>query len=259
MRQLGTTQSIAFIAPPEVYRSICHLRMITQAGNTSTVINSLDVVRWLLEQSCVANENLMGLHISQGVSYCQRMNAIHEHPDFLTKGPAAIQLLDVIQEKEQKTLEELYGPTSQTSATTTFTSSLSRLNAYMSKLDRQKLQLAENTTQTTRLPALEEVEQEREFEFEVEEERERERPQGYIPLNFPGLNQALLSFVESGTLGPGDNFIQAFKYVGRTTIGRRFSVTTTGSKLFVTKQFTETIEADHSETETAIIVSRFHE
>ncbi|PQE30562.1 p-loop containing nucleoside triphosphate hydrolase protein [Rutstroemia sp. NJR-2017a WRK4] len=64
LRQLGTTQSVCFFAPPEVHRSILDVCKKTPGGLVgSSNINSYHVVNWLLEQTCRANEQLQNLYL----------------------------------------------------------------------------------------------------------------------------------------------------------------------------------------------------
>lgn len=48
LRQLGTTQSVVFFAPPEVHQSILDFQM----KDTRAELGSSDVVAWLLDQTC---------------------------------------------------------------------------------------------------------------------------------------------------------------------------------------------------------------
>jgi hypothetical protein len=68
MRQLGTTQSITFFAPPGVYQNILDLRKKTP----ESFIDSFDVVCWLFEESCSGIEQLQPMYFSQGTDYCLR-------------------------------------------------------------------------------------------------------------------------------------------------------------------------------------------
>lgn len=80
LRQLATTQSVTFYAPPEVYRSILDLRGKKHGDH----VDSSDVLHWLLEQTCRNNEQLQSLFIAQGVDFCRRMSAARQHPKFLS-------------------------------------------------------------------------------------------------------------------------------------------------------------------------------
>ena len=73
LRQLGTTQSVVWFAPPEVHQSILDVRQ-KMSGDP---ITSYDVVHWLLEQTCVQIEQLQPLYISQGNDFCRRAQVSH--------------------------------------------------------------------------------------------------------------------------------------------------------------------------------------
>ena len=105
LRQLGTTQSVLWYAPPEVDRSIRHVwqsitgqtvpsvtTAVTRAPTTSIPIRaaraaraangtlqSKHVLLWLLEQTCAANEQLHPLYLSQGYDFCQRSAAERQY------------------------------------------------------------------------------------------------------------------------------------------------------------------------------------
>ena len=73
LRQLATTQSVTFFAPPEVHQSILDL---CQKGPTE-LINSSHVVRWLLEQTCSGIEQLQPLYYAQGMITCSFVSVFH--------------------------------------------------------------------------------------------------------------------------------------------------------------------------------------
>ncbi|KAK8031633.1 hypothetical protein PG990_001367 [Apiospora arundinis] len=81
LRQLKTTQSILFVAPPEV-----HLIVVDVCKKRKwQTIDSADIVYWLLEQTSITNEQVQGLFFAQGQDYCRRMNAAHANKGFLKK------------------------------------------------------------------------------------------------------------------------------------------------------------------------------
>ena len=105
LRQLGSSQSVLFCAPPEVRQSIldvCNKR-------PEHCIDSAHVVQWLLEQTCRGNEQLRSLYLSQGADFCLRTNAQWKNSNFLTNETERKSYLDVIQRVEQESLEKLYG------------------------------------------------------------------------------------------------------------------------------------------------------
>jgi hypothetical protein len=84
--------------------------------------------------------------------------------------------------------------------------------------------------------AFEEVEQEREVEFEVKQVREKRKPTRFTPFEVDKLDSQLVAFGQFGKFHD-QRFEQAFTLIGRTSIGRRFGVQRTSSRLFVSGQF----------------------
>lgn len=109
LRQLGTTQSIVFFAPPEVYQSILDVfRKICGEVLDSSRIDSSQVVCWLLEQTYRANEHLQNLYLAQGTDFWRRTGAQWKYEKFLTENRHREAYLEVIQHPERQTLEQLY-------------------------------------------------------------------------------------------------------------------------------------------------------
>lgn len=240
LRQLGSTQSITFVMPPEVYQNVLDLR--PSQDRTQSQLFSADVVYWLLEQSCKANENMMSLHTAQGFDFCRCTNALWKYSDFSTNTEDRLQLLNAIQQREDQTLEQLYGPR-QSRPTSGATAQLEFecLKAFATNLSQQSVDPSGHDSS-----AFQEVEQEREVEFEIEQLREKQTPVNYLALTFPGLDPAITRFAKTGELQEGDNFIQGFDFLGRTKIGRKFGVRRTNSRLFVSRQFSRSIASGRS-------------
>ncbi|KAK0755675.1 hypothetical protein N5P37_011775, partial [Trichoderma harzianum] len=242
LRQLGSTQSVTFVAPPEVYRSILDLRTEHTRGDLffkrAHLVTSVDVVRWLLEQSCKFNEQMMPLHIAQGLNFCHRTNALWKHPEFLTDQSALKKVLGVIRLQEHQTLEQLYGRRLSASQTEKISFDFAQLQTFSSVLDKKRY--TTSSQELTPATAFMEVEQEREVEFEVEQVRERQSDMQYTPRKFPGLAGFIKSFVATGKLEAGGPYLQAFEFIGMTKIGRKFKVKKTASRLFVSREFANT-------------------
>ncbi|KAL6353777.1 hypothetical protein LRP88_12769 [Fusarium phalaenopsidis] len=235
LRQLGSTQSVAFVAPPEVYQSILRLRSAYNGIFTKHLpVTSEDVVHWLLEQSCAASENIMPLHLAQGFDFCRRTNALWKGLDRIHKKEPRNQLLRAIQLREDQTLEQLYGAR-QLDSTEFSQLDFQRLVDFRKQL-RQQRHESSRSGRTMHSSAFEEVEQEREVEFEVEQVREKQKPTRFTPCFVEILDSQLIAFVQSGYLHD-QRFEQAFGLLGRTSIGRRFGVEKTSSRLFVSGQF----------------------
>ncbi|KAF1734969.1 hypothetical protein CRV24_003887 [Beauveria bassiana] len=242
LRQLGTTQSVAFLAPPEVHRSILDLR-VAHVGDAARAagLTSRDVVRWLLEQSCNANEQMMSLYLSQCWDFCRRTDVLWKHPDYATSKRDREKVLDVIKQEEQQTLQQMYGPRVP-----------SEMACRVQLASRQLQTFAENAGQMAQYgqtgysSALMEVEQEREVVLEVEHMREKETRARHVALAFPGLDTAILDFIATGRLNTGTGtsrpLLQAFDYVGKTRIGKSFGVGATESRLYVSHEFTHAID-----------------
>ncbi|KAK0715578.1 hypothetical protein B0H67DRAFT_665770 [Lasiosphaeris hirsuta] len=237
LRQLGTTQSVVFFAPPEVDRSIhdvCQLK-------PNTLINSSHCVRWLLEMTCRANEQLRALYLAQGVDFCRRMNAAWENPKFLAGSVQRDKFLKVIQQKESQTLRELYGGGNQGNVITPVQVQHPQLKEFMDNLTK-KTRGGNNGGDLTHSSAFEEVEQEREVEFQVEEVREVQKPVHYKPLTYSGLHQNIINFCFTGALKGDEGYEQVFAALGKTALGKQFKVQATSSRLFVSSEFTKTIQ-----------------
>ncbi|KAI9374594.1 hypothetical protein BJX61DRAFT_540599 [Aspergillus egyptiacus] len=106
LRQLGTTQSVTFVAPPEVHQSILDVCKKTSKDS----LDSADVVFWLLDQTCATNKELQSLYFAQGKDFCQRMQAATTYKKFLTNTEHRMAYLESLQQPEQQNVEQLYEP-----------------------------------------------------------------------------------------------------------------------------------------------------
>ncbi|KAM4066193.1 P-loop containing nucleoside triphosphate hydrolase [Hirsutella rhossiliensis] len=237
LRQLATTQSVTFCAPPEVYRSILDIRR----KRNGMQISSFDVIHWLLEQTCRNNEQLRSLFNAQGIDFCRRTSATRQHPKFLSEEAHRSALLDVIKSPEQIMLDELYGGAARAqrnSAPDNFHSSLSGI---AKKLERYRTGYG-STSSPIQRSLMEEVEQEREVEFQVEEIRQIQKPRHFKSLRFLGLHPAISSFVRTGRLDGDSGFEMASTFLANTGLGQKYHIRAPGSRLFVSAEFTRTVE-----------------
>ena len=132
LRQLGTTQSVIFVSPPEVHQSILDARQ----KSVHDSIDSSDVLSWLINQTCNNNRDLQPLYLSQRIDFCQRMQASIDHKNFLSDSDHRNDYTEHLKRPEQQTLEQLYQPQSHeqcdlmypsTAAATSFTGNLASL------------------------------------------------------------------------------------------------------------------------------------
>ncbi|KAI0122093.1 hypothetical protein F4814DRAFT_198560 [Daldinia grandis] len=239
LRQLGTTQSVTFFAPPEVNQSIrdlCNKR-------DSQRVDSYDVIRWLINNTCEGIEQLQPLFYSQGTDFCNRTQAAEDFPDFLMNDDHRTGFIDAIKHKERQTLQQLYGIQYRSKPSTS-----AKLNAkiasFAKELESRKKNF-QDTGQAVRAEALQEVEQERETEIEVEAVRQVKKPMSYTPLKFHGLHRDLETFARTARIPAGsDIFVHIMRALTRTALGRKHKVNheASSSQLFVSSEFERTVK-----------------
>ncbi|KAI5921758.1 hypothetical protein F4810DRAFT_712186 [Camillea tinctor] len=240
LRQLRTTQSITFFAPIDVNQSIRDFCCLAE----NEMIDSSHVTAWLLEQTCRTNEDMQRLYVTQGIDFCRRTDAVWRSPGFLTRVDHREKLLGVLRQPERQTLEQLYG-----GDLTKLAGSAAQMSTPKLEVFREQLIRSTNTSTVFRAGALEIVEQERENQVQVEQVRQVQKRLGFEALSFPGLHPAILKFVHTGLLDPtmlrqGSCGIEhAFSCIARTTLGKRFGVRPTTSKLYVSREFGRTIKS----------------
>ncbi|OTA99967.1 hypothetical protein M426DRAFT_324705 [Hypoxylon sp. CI-4A] len=238
LRQLGTTQSVTFFAPLEVNQSIRDLcGKKDHAG-----VNSYDVIRWLINNTCDGIEQLQPLFYSQGIDFCNRMQAAEDYPNFLDIDEDRKSFIDAIKHKERQTLQQLYGPQTRSKADTSLKSN-PRIAGFVKELESRK-KTFQDTGQAVHASALQEVEQERETEIEVEAVRQVKRPPPYTPYKFPGLHRDLEIFAKTGRIPAGsDNFVHAIRALARTSLGRKYKINheISSSQLFISNEFERTV------------------
>ncbi|KAI1659373.1 hypothetical protein F4813DRAFT_331455 [Daldinia decipiens] len=239
LRQLGTTQSVTFFAPPEVnqnIRDLCNKR-------DGERVDSYDVIRWLINNTCDGIEQLQPLFYSQGTDFCNRIQAAEDFPDFLVNDEDRTAFIDAIKHKERQTLQQLYGaqPRSKTNAST---KSNAKIASFVKELESRKKNF-QDTGQAVHASALQEVEQERETEIEVEAVRQVKKPMSYTPLKFPGLHRDLETFARTARIPAGsDIFVHVMRALTRTALGRKHKVNheVSSSQLFVSSEFERTVK-----------------
>ena len=239
LRQLANTQAVVFVAPPEVHQSMLDFCK-KQHGDP---IDSSDVIRWLLEQSCSGIEQMQPLYHSQGVDFCSRIQAALDNTHYLSDVGQREAYLGILRQKEQQTLEQLYGAVKKSKASTAQITWNPELAAFMKDLNTSRKAFRDDGV-AVRSSALQEVEQEREVAFEVESVQERQKPVHYTPLTFPGLHRDIRRFAETGRfVANSAGYEHALVALHRTTIGQKYGVNTASSesKLYVSTEFARTV------------------
>ncbi|XXH01214.1 hypothetical protein Hte_007568 [Hypoxylon texense] len=243
LRQLGTTQSVMFFAPPEVNQSI---RDLCNKKDKEKV-DSHDVIRWLINNTCDGIEQLQPLYYSQGIDFCNRMQAAKDFPDFLTDEDQRAAFLSAIKHKERQTLQQLYGPQTKSKTSASLKSS-QEVASFVKELEMRRKGF-QDTGQAVHASALQEVEQERETEreteYEVEAVRQLQKPLAYTAYKFPGLHKDLDTFARTGRIPAGsDNFIQVLRALSRTALGKKYKINygVSSSQLFISAEFERTVK-----------------
>ncbi|KAF3913599.1 hypothetical protein ABW20_dc0110554 [Dactylellina cionopaga] len=242
LRQLGTTQSVVFFAPPEVNQSIVD----TQQKKFYDPLDSRDVVTWLLQQTCAGIEQLQPLYFSQGMDFCRRIQAASDNPEFLDDPAHLKEYLDTLRHPEQQTLRQMYEPKYGQRNSTAITNPSLGIEKFMEELKIRKRGF-QDTGEAVHGSALQEVEQEREVAFEVESVREVQKPVHYTPYKFPGLHKDLVTFVHTGRalVGPG-GYEPAFLAIRRTcSLGEKYHIDYNASSgsLYFSTEFSKTVHS----------------
>ncbi|CAK7235791.1 hypothetical protein SBRCBS47491_009415 [Sporothrix bragantina] len=254
LRQLGTTQSVVFYAPPEVDQSIRDLCSLGSLVNKHFV-NSFHVVHWLLEQTCLANEQLGSLYASHGVDFCRRTDAMWKYQNTLDNTQSRKSLLSVLEQPERQSLKVMYGhpeanPMSEIGPgkkrrdkgrATESVFAEPCLRTFMDQLQGYQTMGASGTA--TSKATFEEVEQEREVEVEVEQQRSTRPRKKFNALTFPGhVSAAIRDFVETGVLSGDSGYETFFSFIAGTDIGQRHGVKEVTTRLYMSTEFQRTID-----------------
>jgi hypothetical protein len=246
MRLLGQTQSVTFFAPIEVHQSIVDVKKATKSYNVDSLgVDSSDVIRWLLKQTCDGIEQLEPLYINQGTNFLRCTQAQLDYPKFLESEKDRSRYLSVIQSKESQTLKELYEPNHQAREQTQAVFA-SALQGYIDELSRRREEL-HNAGFDAQTSAFEEVEQEREMEIQVESVREVQKPVHFDAVKITGLHKDIKAFVKTGRLVAGSEaHLPMFFALANTALGLKDRAVTAASTAMaagfhVSTQFVKTI------------------
>lgn len=207
----------------------------------SSYIDSSHVLCWLLEQTCRANEHLQNLYLAQGMDFCRRTSAQWKNAKFLIKNRHREAYLSVIQHPERQSLEQLYGAVTDTHANSVADMPSTELKGFVVELNKQR-RAAKGYGIPIHSSVLEEVEQEREVEFQIEQVRQVQKRTHYKALIFPGLHAAVSCFAQTGDLTGGYGYEHVCDTLARMSIGQKYNVSRTTSRLFVSTEFIRTVE-----------------
>ncbi|KAL8787328.1 MAG: hypothetical protein Q9195_007823 [Heterodermia aff. obscurata] len=193
-------------------------------------------------------EQLQPLYVSQGMDFCRRRIAAQKYDDAAYHADHSKEYLEVLEQPEKYSLEELYAPDRKIKAPLINTKGNPEITKYVQRLNVLKTEVR-STGDTVQALAHQEVEQEREVAIEVETVREMKKPRHAQASSQPPLHTDVQSFADTGVLAAGSlQYIQAFVILRQTAVGRRLGVSdgATRSKLYVTQDFSKTVIPDSS-------------
>ena len=220
MRKLGHGQSLVFFAPQEVDRAIRAL-----AGSKLQYVRPLDIVRWVMTETCNYVQHHLSHWAQQGVEYHRRHEAWKIYSSNVTAKDAIQTLRSSWEERDARTLEEMYEFESQ--------DDVDHPALRIPALKKRLLELGICSVGNSKI----DEEQEREVSHEVERERQVQRPPKVTPSKHHVHNDVRF-LVTNGTFVAGSPaFIPLFsplKHLG----DHEWS-----SNLLATKDFSTTIVA----------------
>jgi hypothetical protein len=195
MRKLGIGQSLAFLASPDVER---HIRDVIQNRNEES-LDTGDVVRWSLQQTCTTTEAMRPLWVMQGLDHCRRTRASQgllagglSISDAVSNVSRVTCYWEEIQEREALSLSEMYGMRGNT---------IDPLSNWDGKdpVSQKLIQVWKGLETAVVQDCSMHEEQEREVAHEIERERQVQRPPPAKPLPH-SLHPDVIHFLEHGTL-----------------------------------------------------------
>ncbi|KAG8789659.1 hypothetical protein FRC12_013327 [Ceratobasidium sp. 428] len=184
MRKLGHGQSVMFCAPTEIDSQIRKAAHLTSDGR----IETLDVLRWAMLETCKDLEHHISHWAQQGVEYNRRAHAQRE----FERTKSIEMLKNGWTTPESRSLQEMYDVLSSTGVSSeSFTQTAFGIDSLKQRLESLGVRRLED-------PSMDE-EQEREVSHEVEQERQIERPPKSKPAKHV-VREEVRRFVKTGCI-----------------------------------------------------------
>lgn len=235
LRKLAQGQTLMYLAPPEVHQDI-----LATTGKSGGRLDGYDVVAWCLVQSCLSIERSQPLRVMQGLNHHRRQLAMKNFRASIGKlreplGATASlweAFADRFREKEEQTLDDLYGPKS--AAKDIFgdlqdSEEIRQLRAIWKSLDPSTASIASMRE-----------EHEREVAVEVEQESQIQRPPKAEPLN-PAVDERLIRFVHAGSLGSFEPFAKVFDHTSSCSSAKEPEAVLVWSNVRATRDYLNTV------------------
>lgn len=234
------SQSILWLSPPEVHQSIIKLTRKSKDEKLSSV----DVIHWILEQTCRKIELYQPLYVSHGLGYCARQSALDVYNLDPNDESSRANLLSVMEQPETRTLDELYLPSSTTETPPAYVdmTSTSRFADYELSLKQFQAEVGSERFLTD---SSAHEEQERELAVEVEEERHVQRPPPAKPLDHD-IHEDVKHFVSKGLMPPSPQGVKpVFAASEGTSLQKLFKDPKMGGILEASQDFLNTVDSEH--------------
>lgn len=236
MRKLGRGQSVVFCVGAEIRDKIQRLGAISPGAD----IGVQDILHWTISETFAETERSMPLWAAQGARFLRQeelwksaqANGVTDMSHAIAK-----QFLD----NEAQSIEARYRPRPEKA-----TSVADILGTGIERMAEIEERWSEFDHLNFNSSTLEE-EQERELSPEIEQEREIQRPDPAQPADH-SLHPDVASFARTGNLTlTSSAYMPAFHSLSGTSAAEYFnpSQLSSGSKLFVTNDFAETVVASN--------------
>ncbi|KAK8219055.1 hypothetical protein IWZ01DRAFT_565077 [Phyllosticta capitalensis] len=241
LRKLGYGQSLAFLAPPQVHRAICAV----SKKSDKTKLDSNDVVRWALVQTCKARDNLKPLYIAQGLEFCYRRRAFskfQQNMKVLPQEEAISTFVEEISEPDARTLEHMYGEEANKNIVRPC---LIDETAQQDPMAQPLIEQWDPAKFELNPDAMVEEEQEREVSHEVEQQRDTQAAPAAEAFSHD-LHEDVISFIETGTWEESEDspFHPALEGLEFTSAYKDLVIDDTRQSIFVTDDFMQTVDQD---------------
>ena len=226
MRKLGHGQSLIFFAPQEVDRAIRTLA----GSNLRQYVRPLDIVRWVMTETCDYVQHHLAHWAQQGVEYQRRHEAWKIYSSNVTAKNAIQTLRSSWEGRDARTLEEMYEFESQDNA--------DHPALHIPTLKHRLQELGILSVGSSKV----DEEQEREVSHEVERERQVQRPLKVSPSEHR-IHGDVSFLINHGIVVPhSPAFIPLFSPL------KHFGEHEWSSNLLATKDFSTTIVTGPSES-----------
>ena len=234
VRKLNHTQSVIFIAPPEVDNSIREVLNLPPDHS----IDSATVVKWTMYQSCLAVKRQRSQWVLRGMAQSQRRLAFNAHVNDNGEVQHNAAYLEKVRERESQPLSVIYGPLKRKSKGPPYTFARADRN---DKIVDRLIQIWSNADSQTVEECGQDEEQEREVLHEVERVHELYRPVTARPSQ-PKICQELSHWIRNG---PGASCPQGvkppFDILHQTTLSKKAAALVWSSNIFVTEDYLQTV------------------